>query len=596
MRARRFSLAAIVATTLVSVTTIILGSYSMVIYNKYADDQRRDFRRSVDLHARESAVALALPLWNIDRPQIDRVIAAMAQPISLYAISVTAAGETHGLIHGAHGKLIPWDGKAEPAGMVVNQKPITLSDKELGSVRVLFTPRLLEKGLWVIRLRSIASIAAIDVLLIVAIYLLLYRTVVRPLTEIERYAVAMSGGGHEPPSPLAAGTASELVSLRSSLETMIHLLDRRYAELQEEMVRRFESEERFRTIFDSVNDTIIIYDPESGAILDVNARFCEVFGYTREEARKRFSGSFASGIGSYRSDVATEKIRSLEINEHFTQEWQARGRDGDLIWFEVSLQAAMIGGMRRVITVARDITRRKEMEEELRRRETMSAMGTLVAGVAHEVRNPLFGITATVDAFEAEFGGGPGAAEYMTTLRNDVARLSRLMHDLLEYGRPQELARHVQSVEPVIAEAVRVCLPRARERRIQIRTQVEESLPYAAIDADRMLQVLKNVVENAIEFSAADNVVSIDARADRGAAPQLVFTISDHGPGFRAEDLPNIFKPFFTRRGGGSGLGLAIVQKIVTEHGGTIAASNAAGGGGRIEIRLPVTAGRSAAS
>src|SRR5204863_2821881 len=208
--------------------------------------------------------------------------------------------------------------------------------------------------------------------------------------------------------------------------------------------------------------------------------------------REHFSGSFASGIGSYRSDVAIEKIRSLDINEHFTQEWQARGRDGDLIWFEVSLQAAMIGGMRRVITVARDITRRKEMEEELRRRETMSAMGALVAGVAHEVRNPLFGIAASIDAFEAEFGSGEGAAEYMTTLRNDVARLSRLMHDLLEYGRPQATDRHVQSVEPVIAEAIRVCTPRARQRHIEIQQQIEEPLPRISIDADRMLAVLKN--------------------------------------------------------------------------------------------------------
>jgi PAS domain S-box-containing protein len=589
MRTRQFSLAAIVATTLVIVTTIVLGSYSMVTYNKYADDQRYDFRRGVALQTRESAVALALPLWNIDRPQIDRVIAAMAQPYSLYAISVTAAGETHGLIHDANGKLVPWNGKGEPAGMVVGQEPITLSGKDLGSVRVLFTPRYLEEGLWVMRLRSMASIAAIDVLLILVIYLLLFRTVVSPLMEIERYAILVSKGEHRPANALPPLAASELVNLQASLQTMIRLLDQRYVELQEEMIRRFESEERFRTIFDSVNDTIIIYDPESGAILDVNARFCEVFGYTREEALEHFSGSFASGVGPYSSDFAIEKIRGLGINEHFIMEWQARRRDGALIWFETSVRAAMIGGMRHVITVARDITRRKEMEEELRRSETMSMMGSLVAGVAHEVRNPLFGIAATIDAFEAEFGGGDGAAEYMTTLRNDVARLSRLMNDLLEYGRPQQLVRHIQSIEPVIAEAVRVCTPRARERRIEIKQEIEGPLPFVAIDADRVLQVLKNVVENAVEFSAAGESVAITAHAQRNGASSIVFTIADRGPGFRREDLPHIFEPFFTRRTGGSGLGLAIVQKIVTEHGGTIEAKNGTAGGAMIEIRLPIT-------
>jgi len=590
MRSRRFSLAAIVATTLVLVTTVVLGTYSTMIYNKYADDQRYDFRRLVSLHARESGVALALPVWNIDRPQIDRVVEAMAQPYSLYAISVIAAGESHGLIRDANGKLVPWNGKTELRGMVVEQAAITFNGKYLGSVRVFFTPRFLEDGLQLMRLRSMASIAVIDVLLVLVIYFLLYRTVVHPLESIERFAVSTAAGGHEPPE-LGSGAPAELVSLRASLETMVRLLEQRYAEVQEEMVRRFESEDRFRTIFDSVNDTIIIYDPASGAILDVNARFCEVFGYTREEARKHFSGSFASGMGSYRSDVAIEKIRSLEINEHFTQEWQARGRDGDLIWFEVSLQAAMIGGMRRVITVARDITRRKEMEEELRRRETMSAMGSLVAGVAHEVRNPLFGIAATVDAFEAEFGSGAGAAEYMSTLRNDVARLSRLMQDLLEYGRPQKIVRHVQSIEPVIAEAVRVCTPRAKERQIEIRQQIAGTLPFVAIDADRMLQVLKNVVENAIEFSTSGESVSIAAHSEHNGASAIVFTVSDRGPGFHGDDLPHIFEPFFTRRSGGSGLGLAIVQKIVAEHGGTIEARNAAERGGVMEIRLPITGG-----
>src|SRR6266498_2556315 len=102
------------------------------------------------------------------------------------------------------------------------------------------------------------------------------------------------------------------------------------------------------------------------------------------------------------------------------------------------------------------------MEEALRRGETMSMMGSLAAGVAHEVRNPLFGIAATLDAFEAELGGGEAVAEYLATLRNDVSRLSRLMHDLLDYGRPQQIERRVQSIRPVIAEAVRVCTARAR--------------------------------------------------------------------------------------------------------------------------------------
>jgi signal transduction histidine kinase len=277
-------------------------------------------------------------------------------------------------------------------------------------------------------------------------------------------------------------------------------------------------------------------------------------------------------------------VRAITPGEQYFGEWQVRHRDGRLIWTEVSACFAMIGGARRVVAVSRDVTQRKEMEEALRRSETMSAMGALVAGVAHEVRNPLFGITATIDAFEAEFGSGEGAAEYMTTLRNDVGRLSRLMHDLLEYGRPQALEPHLQDLRPLIAETLRICAPRARERRIEIREDIAPELPEISIDADRMLQVLKNVVENAIAFSKVGEPVEISARSADGLA--VVITVADRGPGFRSEDLPHVFKPFFTRRPGGSGLGLAIAQKIVTEHGGTISAANRPEGGAVIEIRL----------
>jgi PAS domain S-box-containing protein len=581
---RRAPVAIVVAAALATVTTFFLGALAIASYRSDKKQQMRDLKRLMAIQAKASAVALALPAWNIDRAQIDEVIEAMAQPNSIYAIRVAVAGRTHGLARNSAWKLVPWDGKSVPEGMISEQAPVIFNGNDIGTVQLYATPKFIDEDLQQSMLSFISTIVFADVLLVLSVYLILLRTVVRPIMDIERYAVAVSAGGGALSVPLGIGSAMELVSLRSSIESMVRLLEHRYAELQE-------GEERFRTIFESVNDAIFILHSETGAILDVNARMCEMSGYTREEAKDLDIGQLSSGIPPYTRKTAIAAVRRARRGDQQLFEWQARHRDGHLFWVEVNMRAAIIGGVGRVIVVARDITQRKEMEEALRRSETMSAMGTLVAGVAHEVRNPLFGIAATVDAFEAEFGGGAGLTEYMATLRNDVARLSRLMHDLLEYGRPQKLARHVQSVEPVIAEAVRICSPRARERHIQIQPQIEESLPYAAIDADRMLQVLKNVVENAIEFSAADNVVSIDARADRDTAPQLVLTISDHGPGFRSEDLPHVFKPFFTRRGGGSGLGLAIVQKIVTEHGGTIAATNGAGGGGRIEIRLPVTGG-----
>jgi PAS domain S-box-containing protein len=584
MTPRRLPVANIVAAALVTVTTVVFGIYSIASYRENERKQWYDLHRLMDLQGNETAVALALPVWNIDRAQIDKIVAAMASPASMSALSVTAAGRTHGLMRNEKLEYVPWDGRSVPPGLCVVVKPIAFNGQHVGTVHLYYSGKYIDLDLRHSLLGFISTIVAVDVLLVLSVYLVLLPTVVRPIVDIERYAMAVSSGGHEPAAKVSIATASELVSLRSSIETMVRLLDRRYAELQEEMVLRFESEERFRTIFESVNDAIFIVDHDTGEILDVNARMYEMSGYTRDEEVRAFLGQHSSGVAPYTLENALEAVRQARPGDLHLYTWQIRHKDGHVFWVEVNLRMATIGGVQRVIAVARDITQRREMEEALRHSETMSAMGSLVAGVAHEVRNPLFGIAATVDAFEAEFGNTPDSAEYMTTLRNDVARLSRLMHDLLEYGRPQTLVRHAQSIEPVLAEAVRVCAPRARERQIEIITRTGKDLPYVAIDADRMLQVFKNVVENAIDFSPPGNAVAIDANA---TSSMMVFTISDHGPGFRSEDLPHIFKPFFTRRGGGSGLGLAIVEKIVSDHGGTVEAMNGREGGGRIEIRLP---------
>ena len=586
---RRRSLANLIAASLVAVATLLVGTYFV---NDYFSEVRAKTTRLsglTDVQVDETCVAVALPVWNLDKAQIEKVIEAMARPKSIYGITVTAAGKTYGRVRDAQWNLVPWNGKGEPAGMMVREKPVEFGDQEIGQVRLLVTLEFLQDELRDLRLRLIAMLVIVDVVLILCVYFLLSRVVVRPIRSVERYAVAVSGGEHyygeSVPLP-----AAELDSLRHSIETMVHLLDSRYVELQNEMARRLESEDRFLSIFESVNDAILLRDPETGGFLDANKSACEMFGYTHEEMMSLAPGALSAGDEMYNTKSALEMIRSAGPTSMHLFEWHARHHDGHLLWVEVNMRLATIGGEPRVILAGRDITQRKAMEETLRQSERMSTIGALVAGVAHEVRNPLFGIAATLEAFEAEFGLSDAMDEYMTTLRNDVSRLTRLMNDLLEYGRPQGIVPHMQSIEPVIEEAMRVCALRAREREIEIRQRVESPLPQVAIDADRMLQVLKNVVENAIEFSRAGEAVVLDAYADhRNGSSALVFSVVDSGPGFRTEDLPHVFEPFFTRRRGGSGLGLAIVQKIVADHGGQITASNAEEGGARIDIRIPVS-------
>ena len=249
---RRRSLANLIAASLVTVTTLLVGTYFVIDYFSEARGQREQLNTLAGIQLDETCVAVALPVWNLDRAQIEKVIEAMARPKSIYGITVTAAGKTYGRVRDARRRLIPWNGKGEPAGMMIKEAPIAFGGHEIGKVRLLVTLKGLEEDLRDLRLRLVAMIVMVDLMLILCVYFLLSRVVVRPIRSIERYAVAVSGGEHYYGETLPL-PAAELESLRHSIETMVRLLDSRYVELQNEMARRMESEDRFLSIFEAVS-------------------------------------------------------------------------------------------------------------------------------------------------------------------------------------------------------------------------------------------------------------------------------------------------------------------------------------------------------
>lgn len=245
----------------------------------------------------------------------------------------------------------------------------------------------------------------------------------------------------------------------------------------------------------------------------------------------------------------------------------------------------------RVILIAQDITTRTQLEASLRQSEMMSMLGSLVAGVAHEVRNPLFGISSIVDAFETRFRDRTEYLRYTKVLRDEIGRLTLLMEELLEYGKPLGGDLYLVSAEEMVARSVRACLPAAEVAQVTLNSQVADSLPKIKIDRRRLSKVLVNLIENAIQHSPPGGVVTIEARrlAD-GKDEWIQCAIKDSGRGILEDDLPRIFEPFFSKRRGGTGLGLAIAHRIMQEHGGQLIAGNNPEGGACMIARFPIPA------
>ena len=397
----------------------------------------------------------------------------------------------------------------------------------------------------------------------------------------------------------AARDAEERASHLAELEVASESLRRAHADLEERVEARThalrESEAArgraardWQRTFEAIDSPVMILD-HHGRARRLNRAACEQAGRPAEELVGQPLETLGAGE-PWRT--AARLVRQVyEGKEPAT--FQARDDRNDRTW-EISgnLVASHKDGEERITVVARDVTRLIDLQESVRREERMSAMGSLVAHVAHEVRNPLFGISSTLDAFEARHGEAKPLQKYLPVLRREVDRLGTLMGDLLDYGRPMTLDSHDHDFDEVLSEALALCEPSARSAGVQVEVSASR-IGLVTLDRARITQVLQNVIQNAIQHSPEGDRVSLfGERLRDGAHTWASCTVRDRGPGFDKSVLAKIFEPFFTRRRGGTGLGLSIAQRIVSEHGGQLMAGNHPRGGAVVTLRLPCADGQ----
>lgn len=219
--------------------------------------------------------------------------------------------------------------------------------------------------------------------------------------------------------------------------------------------------------------------------------------------------------------------------------------------------------------------------DQLRQTERMAAYGQLVAGVAHEVRHPVFALRTA--AYLIGQRGIPGLEGPLAAMRTETDRITRLVDELLAFAREPSLVRATVDLPALLAEAAASCRQVIGTGGPEIAIAVDDQLPDWSLDRDRMLQVLINLIENAHRHGAARRI-ALTARIERSAALSIV--VEDDGRGIDPETLKRIFEPFFTA-GRGTGLGLAIVDRIIDAHGGTITVDSRPGHGARFTIHLP---------
>jgi signal transduction histidine kinase len=224
-----------------------------------------------------------------------------------------------------------------------------------------------------------------------------------------------------------------------------------------------------------------------------------------------------------------------------------------------------------------------------------------VAAVSHELKTPLTAIRMYGEMLRDGIVGSEAKRdEYYRQITAESERLSRLINNVLEFARLEKGTRSmsltVGPIAPVIAEAVTLLRPHLEQAGFTLRVEVDDALPPARFERDALLQVLFNLVDNAVKYAAGAARAEIVLRAAR-AGDRIVLAVRDHGPGVPAEHVGKIFEPFYrgerelTRRSKGTGLGLALVRGLAEGMGATVLGRNAQDGGFEVEIGLVAAAG-----
>jgi signal transduction histidine kinase len=233
----------------------------------------------------------------------------------------------------------------------------------------------------------------------------------------------------------------------------------------------------------------------------------------------------------------------------------------------------------------KDLTEIIAIRNEMRQKEHLSAMGELVAGVAHEMRNPLFGMTAVGQILEMELQLNPAQKQLMDSFQKEARRLNTLVEDLLECTRELRIRRNEVNLMEVIDASIRVNEIFSREKKIEIntRTPVQDLRIWA--DADKLEQVLVNLLKNAIDATRPGGVIYLAATSDDR---NVHIRVIDEGHGIPEELVDKIFDVFYTTKKNGTGMGLAISMNIVVAHGGSMTVCNNRNGGATFTVTLPL--------
>lgn len=438
------------------------------------------------------------------------------------------------------------------------------------------------KGEAAMQVDALGAIVA-GMLILLLLLILLRNMLVDPLTALTRH-VAQIGESGELSLIQPYTRTDEFGTLARVFNRMVDRL-RRDSEARERAdIALRESEERFQTLLASLDDVVWSATLDGTQMLYVNAAAERMFGVPLTELAKHSDISLPYVHPEHRA-VLTDQLCALRATGRCDAEYRIVRPDGETRWVhdrrniihDASGCAIRVGG------VISDITGIRQMYERVVKSRHLAELGELGASVAHEIRNPLAGISGALQVIRDGFSADDTRRGIMHEALEQVGRVESSVQQLLLYARPWEPKSQRLDLRQFAENAVRAALE--REGRDCCRLDVASGPPvHALFDPTLMEQVMDNLTQNAVQAMPEGGVIELSVqRLVSGVQLQL----RDHGQGMAGEDASRVFEPFFTTKSQGTGLGLPICRRIMEAHGGSIQLVNCADGGVRAILELP---------
>ena len=347
----------------------------------------------------------------------------------------------------------------------------------------------------------------------------------------------------------------------------------------------------YEDLLASLQDGVVVVDADL-LVLAVNPAAEELLGRSATSAVGRALPA-VQGAGSLLPALAA---RALETGRAHAEHGAPLMRpDGEQVWVSAvaSLLADAGGKPRGCVLTLRDLTRIRDLEEQLRQADRMAALGALAAGLSHEIRNPLMGVRATAQLLASDPALPLTFREHSRIILREVDRLNALVEGILGFARPRPVRLLPCNLNQVLEEVLALEEGGLTGRGVRVRRLYDPQIPPVQGDAAQLHQVFLNLIRNGAEAMPAGGELILRTSYERKSprcrgVSVAVAEVVDQGPGLSPEASTHLFEPFFTTKEKGTGLGLAICQRIVQEHRGVIELHGGAAEGTCFAVLLPL--------